>query len=418
MAEKIITGLDIGSTAIRVVVGQLLPAEAADRVHIVAAVSVPANGISRGTVVSIEEAVTSISTAIEAAERQSGLPIESAFIGVSAAQTLAQTSRGVIGVSRSDGEIRSEDVERAVDAARMVATPANYEILHVLPKSYTVDGQIGVRDPVGMTGIRLEVESLIIQGLSAHLRNLTKCVHRTGIEIDALVLGSLAAAEAVTNARERDLGVAVVTIGTASSSIVVYEGGDVLYVGSVPIGAEHITSDIAIGLRTSLDIAEKIKVQFGTASPKDISKKEDISLGELGASEDETVSRKYVSEIIEARAEEICEKLDRELRKIDRSGMLPAGVVLTGGGAKLVGMTEVAKRILRLPVSIGYPVGVSSITDKSSDVAFAPAVGLVLWGAQASAVSSERGGGNIMDKLGGVSAVGKGIKKLFKSFMP
>jgi cell division protein FtsA len=243
-------------------------------------------------------------------------------------------------------------------------------------------------------------------------------VHRTGIEIDALVLGSLAAAEAVTNARERDLGVAVVTIGTASSSVVVYEGGDVLYAGSVPIGAEHITSDIAIGLRTSLDIAEKIKVQFGTAAPKDISKKEEISLGELGATDDETVSRKYVGEIIEARAEEICEKIDRELRKIDRSGMLPAGVVLTGGGAKLNGMTEVAKRVLRLPVAIGYPVGVSSITDKSSDVAFAPAVGLVLWGAQASAASEHRGGGDIMGKLGNVSAVGKGIKKLFKSFMP
>ncbi len=418
MAEKIITGLDIGSTAIRVAVGQLLPSEASERVHIISAVSVPANGISRGNVVSIEEAVTSISTAIEAAERQSGLPIESAFVGVSSAQTASIASRGVIGVSRSDGEIKAEDVERAVDAARMVATPANYEILHVLPKSYTVDGQIGVRDPVGMTGIRLEVESLIIQGLSAHLRNLTKCVHRTGIEIDALVLGSLAAAEAVTNSRERDLGVAVVTIGTASSSVAVYEGGDVLYTGSVPVGAEHITSDIAIGLRTSLDIAEKMKVQFGSASPKDIAKKDEISLAELGSSDNEIVSRKYVCEIIEARAEEIFEKIDRELRKLDRSGMLPAGVVLTGGGAKLPGMTEVAKRVLRLPVSVGYPVGVSSITDKSSDVAFAPAVGLVLWGAQAAAASEHRGGGDLMSKLGGVTAVGKGIKKLFKSFMP
>jgi len=417
MADRIITGLDIGSTAIRVVVGQLLPAEASERVHVIGAVSVPSRGISRGTIVSIEEAVTSISTAIEAAERIAGLPIESAYVGVSASHTLAQTSRGVIGVSRSDGEIKNEDVERAVEAAKMVATPANYEILHVLPKSYTVDGQIGVRDPIGMTGIRLEVESLIIQGLSSHLRNLTKCVHRTGIEIDALVLGSLAAAEAVTNARERDLGVAVVVVGAASSSVVVYEGGDVLYVGSVPVGAEHITSDIAIGLRTSLDIAEKIKIAYGSASPKDIVKKEEISLAELGAPDDEEVSRKYVCEIIEARVEEICEKVDRELRKIDRSGLLPAGVVLTGGGAKLPGMTETAKRILRLPVAIGYPAGVSSITDKSSDAAFAPAVGLVLWGAQVAGAADNHGG-NLMGKFGNVGAVGKGIKKLFKSFMP
>jgi cell division protein FtsA len=417
MADKIITGLDIGSTAIRVVVGQLLPAEANERVHIIGAVSVPSRGISRGTIISIEEAVTSISTAIEAAERIAGLPIEDAYVGVSAAQTLSQTSRGVIGVSRSDGEIKNEDVERAVEAAKMVATPANYEILHVLPKSYTVDGQIGVRDPVGMTGIRLEVESLIIQGLSSHLRNLTKCVHRTGIEIDALVLGSLAAAEAVTNPRERDLGVAVVIVGAASSALVVYEGGDVLAVASVPVGAEHITSDIAIGLRTSLDVAEKIKLSFGSAAPKDIAKKEEIDLSEQGAPDSEMVSRKYVCEIIEARAEEICEKVDRELRKIDRSGLLPAGVVLTGGGAKLAGFTEVAKRVLRLPAAIGYPSGVSSITDKASDAAFAPAVGLVLWGSQVESVGADRGG-NIMGKLGGIGVVGRGVKKLFKSLIP
>jgi cell division protein FtsA len=418
MAEKIVTGLDIGSTAIRVAVGQLLPSEAADRVHLIAAVSVPANGISRGSIVSVEEAVTSISTAIEAAERIAGVPIESAYVSVSAAHAVSQTSRGVIGVSRSDGEIRAEDVERAVDAARMVATPANYEILHVLPKSYVVDGQIGVRDPVGMTGIRLEVESLIIQGLAAHLRNLTKCVHRTGIEIDALVLGPLAASEAVTNARERDLGVGVVTIGASSSSFAVYEGGDVLCVGSVPIGAEHITSDIAIGLRTSLDVAEKVKTGFGVASSKDISKKEEISLSELGAPEDERVSRKYVAEIIEARAEEICEKIDRELRRIDRSGMLPAGVIITGGGAKLAGMTDVAKRVLRLPATVGYPVGISSITDKSADAAFSTAVGLVLWGSQSAAAAEERGSGGLMGKIGGIGGIGKGVKKLFKSFMP
>jgi len=414
MAEKIITGLDIGSTAIRVVVGQVLPAEAKTRVHLIAAVSSPAAGISRGTIVSIEEAVTSISRAIEAAERLGGVPIESAYVGVSSAYTTAQNSRGVIGVSRSDGEIRAEDVGRAVEAAKMVATPANYEIIHVLPKSYTVDAQIGVRDPVGMTGIRLEVESLIIQGLSSHLRNLAKCIHRTGIEIDALVVSPLAAAEAVTTARERELGVVAVVVGAASSAFIVYEGGDAVAVGSVPVGAEHITSDIAIGLRISLDLAEKIKIEFGTASAKDIAKKDEISLGALGASDDELVSRKYVAEIIEARVEEICERVDRELRKIDRSGMLPAGVIFTGAGVKLAGFAETAKRVLRLPASIGYPSGISSITDKSSDAAFATAVGLVLWGAQSAAAEGDNGGMG----FGGVEAIGRGVKKLFKSFMP
>ncbi len=231
------------------------------------------------------------------------------------------------------------------------------------------------------------------------------------------MLGALAAAEAVTNARSRDLGVGVVNIGASSSSVIVYEGGDVLHVGVVPLGSEHVTSDIAIGLRTSLDVAERIKIEHGTASPKDIAKKEEIALQELGAPEDERVSRKYVSEIIEARVEEICEKVDRELRKVDRSGMLPAGIVFCGGGAKLPGLTEVGKRVLRLPASIGYPIGISSISDKSSDIGFATAVGLVLWGAQSAGVSAGSGLG-IMGTLSGIGKIGKGVKKLFKSFMP
>jgi cell division protein FtsA len=414
-AHKLITGLDIGSTCVRVVSGQALPQDAADRLHVLAAVEVKSAGVSRGSIVSIEEAVTAVSTALEQAERVVGVPIDVAMVAVGGANVLAQTSRGVVGVSRADGEIRQEDVERAVDAARMVATPANYEIIHVLPKSFTVDGQTGVRDPVGMTGIRLEVEALIIQSLSSHLRNLTKCVHRTGIEIDQLVLGALAAAEAVTNARQRDLGVAVVSIGAATSSLLVYEGGDVLHVATIPVGSEHITSDIAIGLRTSLDVAERVKLEHGTADAKDVAKKEEIDLQELGAPAEERVSKKYVAEIIEARVEEICEKVDRELKKIDRSGMLPAGVVLCGGGAKLDGMVEVGKRVLRLPVSIGYPIGISTITDKASDVSFSTAVGLALWGTQGASASE---GPGIMSKLGGIGNIGKGMKKLFKSFMP
>jgi len=417
MAERIITGLDIGSTQVRVVAGQPLPADAADRVHVIAAVEVRSAGVSRGTIVSIEEAVTAVSTALEQAERVVGVPIDSAIVAISGATILAQTSRGVVGVSRADGEIRAEDVERAVEAARMVATPANYEILHVLPKSFTVDGQTGVRDPVGMTGIRLEVEAQIIQGLSSHVRNLTKCVHRTGIEIDVLVLGALASAEAVTTARSRDLGVAVVNIGASTTTLAVYEGGDVLHVSVIPVGSEHITSDIAIGLRTSLEVAERVKLEHGTANSKEIGKKEELSLGELGAPEDEKVSRRYVSEIIEARAEEICEKVDRDLRKIDRSGMLPAGIVFCGSGAKLHGLTELGKRVLRLPASIGYPIGISSITEKATDVGFATAVGLVLWGAQSAALPTHPGGG-VLGKLGGIGNLGRGVKKLFKSFMP
>jgi cell division protein FtsA len=415
MAEKIITGLDIGTQAVRIVAGHLLPPEAADRVHIIAAVEVKSVGISRGNIISIEEAVTAVSTAIEQAERIVGESLDSAIVAVSGTGVISQSSHGVIGVSRADGEIREEDVERAIEAARMVPTPANYEIIHVLPKSFIVDGTAGVRDPVGMTGIRLDVEAQIVQGLSSHIKNLTKCVHRTGIEIDNLVLGALASAEATTPARSRDLGVVSVNIGSASTSVVVYEGGDVMHIAVIPVGSEHITNDIAIGLRTSLDVAEQAKLEFGSAAPKEIAKKNEIDLMDLGAAESEKISKKYLCEIIEARVEEIFEKIDRELRKIDRSGMLPAGAVLTGGGAKLAGITEVGKRILRLPCTIGYPTGISTITDKASDTSFSTAVGLLLWSAASASAKEGNGFSLKMPNLGGV---GKNVKKFFKSFMP
>jgi cell division protein FtsA len=416
MADRIITGLDIGSTAVRVAVGHVLPPEAADRVHVIAAIEVRSAGVSRGAIVSIEEAVTAASTAIEQAERTVGVSIDSAVVGVSGSGIISQSSHGVIGVSRADGEIREEDVERAVDAARMVPTPANYEIIHVLPRSFTVDGTAGVRDPVGMTGIRLDVEAQIIQGLSSHIKNLTKCVHRTGIEIDNLVLGALAAAEATTAARSRDLGVASVNIGAATTSVIVYEGGDVLHVAVIPVGSEHITSDIAIGLRTSLDVAERAKLEYGSAAAKDIPKREEIDLFDLGAAESEKISKKYLCEIIEARVEEICEKIDRELKKIDRSGMLPAGVVFTGGGAKLQGIAEVGKRILRLPCTVGYPIGISTITDKASDASFATAVGLLLWSAESRAASGD--GSGLASKMPNFGSIGKTLKKALKSFLP
>jgi cell division protein FtsA len=283
-------------------------------------------------------------------------------------------------VARPDGEIREDDVERAVDAAQTVATPVNFEIVHVIPKSFTVDGQPGIKDPVGMTGIRLEVDTQIIQGLSSHIKNLTKCVYRTGVNIEHLVLGVLANAEIVTTPRQKELGVAVVNIGGSTTNVVVYEQGDILHLASLPLGSDHITSDIAIGLRTSIDVAEQVKLSHAQATIKDLGKKDEINLREMGADADEMASLKYVAQIVRARLEEILEKVDKELKKINRSGLLPAGVVITGGGAKIAGMVELAKLKLRLPVSLGYPIGITSITDRVNDLAFTTAIGLVQWG--------------------------------------
>lgn len=418
MAEDaLFAGIDIGSTAVRIAVGQRLPSGDKEQVHIVGAAEVPSEGINRGVINSIEDAVSSVSACIEKVERMTGSPVGSAWVSISGSNVTLMESKGVVAVAKSDGEIREDDVDRVVDAAQTVATPVNYEIIHVIPKSFTVDGQKGIKDPVSMNGLRLEVDAQIIQGLSSHIKNLTKCVYRTGVNIEHLVLGVLATAEVVTTARQKELGVAVLNIGGATTNLVVFEQGDILHMSSIPLGSDHITSDIAIGLRTSIDVAERVKLQFAEASVANVGKGEQINLRELGATEDEAVSRKYVCDIVQARLEEILERVEKEFKKIQRSGMLPAGVVLTGGGSKIPGLVELTKQKLRLPASLGYPIGVTSITDRVNDLAFTTSIGLVQWGmheAPESGAKKRKGGG-----LGKpVEKVTQGLKKWFGALIP
>lgn len=415
--ESLIVGLDVGSSAIRIAVAQRASGEGDGGLQIVGAIEVPAAGISKGTISSIEDATSAVSACMEKAERMLGAPLERAWVGISGSHILTEESRGVVAVGKPDGEITEEDVERAIEAARTVATPLNYEILHVIPKSFTVDGQSGIKDPVGMTGIRLEVEAQIIQGLTSQIKNLTKCIYRTGFDIEDLVLSILATSEAVTTPRQKELGVAVVNMGGSTTSYAVFEEGDLLSTGVIPIGSDHITADIAIGLRTSIDVAERVKIEHGTVLPKELTKKEEINLEELGG-ETETVSRKYVAEIIAARVEELFERIDRELKKIGRSGMLPSGVIFSGGGAKLTGLTEFAKQKLRLPASLGYPGGVSSVLDRVSDLAFSTAVGLAVWGGEMERARGKSGGLSKLVSLRGINRVLGNMKRMFKSLIP
>ncbi|MFA4871490.1 MAG: cell division protein FtsA [Patescibacteria group bacterium] len=410
--DNIITGLDVGSTAIRIVVGQKSRND--ERLHIVGAVEAPAQGISKGVVNSVEDAVSSISLALEKIERMVGQPVDHAWIGISGSHIIAQESRGVVAVSKPDGEIRAEDVERAIGAARAVSIPPNYEIIHVIPKSFTVDSQIGIKDPIGMTGIRLEVETQIIQGLTAQIKNLTKCIYRTGLDIDDLVLSVLASAESVLTNRQKDLGVVVMNLGGATTSLSVFEEGDVLHTAVLPVGSEYITNDIAIGLRISIETAEKIKVREGSCVLKDLKKNEEIKYSEVGGIEEGSFSKKQVAEIIEARVEEIMEKVDKELKKIGKSGMLPAGAVLTGGGAKLSGLVEAAKTYLRLPASLGYPQELVSNLDKVSDLSFTTAIGLVLWGSELQKTASHFP----FSQFKTVDKATHQLKKWFKSLLP
>lgn len=419
MSEEIFTGLDVGTHAIRVAVGRLVPSpEGGEQIHIIGAVEVPSVGVSKGTITNLEDAVSSISRALEQAERITGVPLSKAWVGINGSHILSQESRGVIGVGRSDGEIRDEDVERSIEAARTVATPTNYEIIHVIPKSFTVDGQRGVKDPVGMNGIRLEVDAIIIQGLGSQIKNLTKAVYRTGLDIEDLVFSILATADAVVSERQKELGVCVVNVGASTTSLVVYEEGDVMHTAVLPIGSDHVTSDIAIGLRTSIEVAEQVKLHHATCLPDDVAKKEEINLGEMGAPEEEIVGRRFVADITRARVQEIFEHVDRELKKIDRSGMLPAGIILTGGGAKLSGILDAAKAAFRLPVSLGTPIGVTSVIDRVNDPSMSTAMGLVLWGHHIRGSDSRRGIGDLFSKFGDMNKIISGFKKIFQSLKP
>lgn len=421
MKERLITGIDLGSSAVRLVAGQIVMGQdKRETLHILGATEVPSHGIAKGLVNSLEEAVTSISQCLEQAERQMGLPIADAYVGVSGSYMTDQIQRGVIGVSRPDGEIRGDDVQRALDSVRALVNPSNYEILHILPRGFTVDGQAGIKDPVGMQGIRLEVDAHVIQGSASHVRNVTKAILRTGIDMNELVYSPLCLAEVLATSRQKEVGVAIVNMGASTTSLAVYEEGDLLHSAVIPIGSDHVTSDIAIGLRTSLEIADVLKRQYVNAAAQHVNKFQDIDLQSLGAPSSEIVSLRFISDIAQARVEEIFERVEQELKKIERSGMLPAGILLTGGGSKLQGVPEVAKTVLRLPAVVAQiQVPPTALEDVLQDPAFSTALGLVRWGFDGERSGDEGGRIKLAGTAGNaVKSFGSLIKKFSKSFIP
>lgn len=417
MKEDIIAGLDIGSTAVRLVIGQKISGPSGEELQIIGAVSSPTAGVSKGVVNSIEETTSSISACLEKAERIIGVPITNVWVGINDPHIKCERSKGVVAVSKSDGEINEADVARAIEAARALAVPVNYEILHVMPIKFSVDNQNDIKDPIGMSGIRLEVEALIIQGLSTQTKNLTKAIFRTGLEIEDLVISPLAAAEAVLSPKQKELGVALINIGSSTTSLAVYEERNLLHAAVLPIGSEYITNDIALGLRCPINLAERIKLEYGHANASLFEKDEEVDVSNLVKEEDvnddiSVVSRKYIAEIIEARVEEIFDKIDKELQKIDRSGMLPAGAIFTGSGAQLDGLIDVAKRTLRLPAALGQSKNVNVVIDKVKSPEFLPALGLVIWGANEDLGQSSNGFNKSMGNIFGKA------KNIFQKIIP
>ncbi len=412
--EHIYVGLDVGSSQIRVIIGK--QESELGSPSIIGVGEAQSQGIRRGVIVDIDEAVSSISEALEKAERMTGLSIDHAVVSVGGAQITSQESHGVVAVARADGEITEADVVRVVDASQAISIPPNREILHVIPKTFTVDGQTGIKDPVGMSGIRLEVDCQIIQGSVPFIKNLTKCIMQAGLEIDDLVLAPLAAASAVLTKKQKELGVAVIDLGGGTTGLVVFEEGDLVTSNILPVGSMHITNDLAIGLRTSVDTAEKVKLQYGQALVREVKKDLEIDLSKIDKQEEGKVSTKHVAEIVEARLEEIFDLVNKELKYIGKDGQLPAGAILTGGGSKLPGVVELAKKQLRLPVSLGLPGSVTTVLDRVDDPAFATAVGLVLWGHE-YLLGSSRNVNKFAKSVLENDTINK-MRKWFKSFLP
>lgn len=415
--RNIITGVDIGSTSIRTVIVE----ESRDDVDfscVIGVGEVPSRGLRKGAVVDMEGLSKAIGASVEMAEQMAGVAVATVTVSLGGYHIRTQSNKGVIRVARADLEVTSDDIDRVIQIAGNVDVSPNHEVVHVIPLSYRLDDQDNLTNPVGMKGMRLETEAFIIEGFSPQIKNLLKCLHFANLQVEEFVFSPLAATESVLDHQKRELGVALVDIGTYSTGVAIFEEGDLLLAKIIPIGSGHITNDIAIGLRSKIETAEQIKILYGNAIGGDIDRKEEILLEEIDVSEEGSVYRYHVAEIIDARLEEMFEAINVELKSVGREGLLPAGVVLVGGGAKLHNLAEFAKKHLKLPVTIGYPRELGGLLDKVDDPSFVTATGLIKWyqrSGEMSVVSGDGWTGRLPQGVG--SVLGK-AGELFRKFMP
>lgn len=427
--DKVIVAIDVGTSKMATLIGTT-SSEQESGVNVIGVSTLPSRGLRKGQVVDIEEATGAITESLEAAERMAGCSVAAAFVSAGGNHIASQNSHGVVAVAEPEKEITTFDVERVIGAAKAVSLPSSREILHVLPRGFIVDSQEGIKDPVGMTGVRLEVDTHLITGGSTALRNLAKCVSEVGVDVEALVFSGLASSEAVLSETEKELGVVLIDIGGGTTDVCLFVEGSLSYSAVIPIGAKNITNDLAIGLRVSLESAEKIKLALGerpkeivTAEEKEKKDEDEVDLSYLGLTEDiYKVSRKTLIEgIIKPRLNEVFTMVSLEIKKSGFAGLTPGGVVLTGGGALTVGAVETAKRNLAMPVRIGIPTNITGLVDEILTPSFATAIGLLLYGATTTAGGERRVSlasfGRLIDKIPVKTAAGKVID-LIKSFLP
>jgi len=376
---NIVVGLDIGTTKICAIIAEVNGTRAVDIIGIGTS---PSKGLRKGVVVNIDVTVESIRRAIAEAELMAGVKTGAAFVGIAGGHIKGINSRGVIAISGKDHGVTPADVERVIDAAKAVALPVDREVIHVLPQEFMIDDQGGIREPLGMSGIRLEAEVHIVTGAVTSAQNIIKCANRAGLEVQDIVLQQLASSEATLSQDEKDLGVVLVDVGGGTSDIAVFVDGSIYHTAVLSLGGDHVTNDIAIGLRTPAHEAEAIKKKYGCALASLAKKDETVEVPSVGGRRPRVLSRQTLCEIIQPRMEEIFGLVDREVQRAGLQGRVAAGAVVTGGCSILDGVPELAEQIFDLPVRRGLPTGVGGLTDVVASPIFATGVGLVLYGAE------------------------------------
>lgn len=425
---KIVVGIDVGTYKIVTVI-----AKVNETVNVLGVSEVKSAGIKKGQIVDIEEAVSAINSSLEASERMAGYNATHIVASMGGSQIDSQNSRGVVAVSNPSGEITDADLLRVIDAAKAVSLPSTREIIHVLPRNYIVDGQEGIKDPIGMSGVRLEVDTHIITANNISIRNLYKAISEVGVDVDCFVFSGYASSLSVLSDTEKELGVVLVDIGAGTTDISIYVDGSVAYSSVLAIGARHITNDLAIGLRISLESAEKIKLFLSQKPAQKILQPEEhegkrehrpsdeVDLTELDLPEElRKVSQKTLVEgIIRPRLNEIFTMIGLEIKKSGFGGQTPAGIVVTGGGSLTVGIKDAARRMLSMPVRVGLPTNMKGIIDEIQNPAYATVVGLSMYGAKTEKVKSSMPFGFSLPKLGGGGGgIFKRIIDIIKSFIP
>ncbi len=425
--DKIICGIDVGSSKIATLISSI---SEDGRMNLIGVSATPSKGVKKGQIVDIEAAVDAITESVESAERMAGVSIQNAFVSLGGPQIESINSHAVVAVAEPDGEIKPNDIARVNDAARAIALPSSREIIHVIPRTFTVDGQEGINDPIGMTGVRLETDTHIITGPTTAIRNLVKCIGMVGVDVRELVFSGVASSHAVLTETEKELGVILVDIGGETTDIVIYVDGAIAYSAVIPLGGRHVTSDIAVGMRISLDSAEKIKQWLGRQTKQPVMveekgtsssrKKEDelLDVKSLGIAEEiQKISRKaVVDSIIRPRLQEIFKFVGKEIKKSGFGSQTPSGLVISGGGALAIGTLDQAKYTLGYPARMGKTEGFVGLTDEIDSPSFSAAAGLILYGTQAGATGEMN-----LPVLGSglpIKQMTQKVTDLIKSFLP